>query len=86
MRPLWRRGGRGRPDGICGVAEPNGRIHRGQCAKLVKLARGKAVFHRAFDFVPDPFAALEELIDGEVDAECRMILLALLLPKPQGDE
>ena len=27
-----------------------------------------------------------ELIDGEVDAECRMILLALLLPKPQGDE
>ena len=27
-----------------------------------------------------------ELIDGEVDAECRMILLALLLPKPTGDE
>ncbi|WP_375382145.1 N-acetylmuramoyl-L-alanine amidase [uncultured Sphingomonas sp.] len=27
-----------------------------------------------------------ELIDGEVDAECRMILLALLLPRPQGDE
>ncbi len=27
-----------------------------------------------------------ELIDGEVDAECRMLLLALLLPKPQGDE
>ena len=27
-----------------------------------------------------------ELMDGEVDAECRMILLALLLPKPQGDE
>ena len=27
-----------------------------------------------------------ELIDGEVDAECRMILLALLLPKPQGDD
>jgi N-acetylmuramoyl-L-alanine amidase len=27
-----------------------------------------------------------ELIDGDVDAECRMILLALLLPKPQGDE
>lgn len=26
-----------------------------------------------------------ELIDGEVDAECRMLLLALLLPKPQGD-
>jgi len=27
-----------------------------------------------------------ELIDGEIDAECRKILLALLLPKPQGDE
>lgn len=27
-----------------------------------------------------------ELMDGEIDAECRMLLLALLLPKPQGDE
>ena len=26
-----------------------------------------------------------ELVDGEIDAECRMILLALLLPKPQGE-
>lgn len=26
-----------------------------------------------------------ELIDGEVDGECRCILLALLLPKPTGD-
>ncbi len=41
----------------------------------------------------DPMAAImafqrrfrPELIDGEVDAECRMILLALLLPKPPGD-
>ena len=44
--------------------------------------------------VADPMAAImafqrrfrPELIDGEVDAQCRMILLALLLPKPQGDE
>ncbi len=44
--------------------------------------------------VTDPMAAImafqrrfrPEMIDGEVDAECRMILLALLLPKPQGDE
>jgi N-acetylmuramoyl-L-alanine amidase len=44
--------------------------------------------------VTEPMAAImafqrrfrPELIDGEVDAECRMILLALLLPKPQGDE
>tara|TARA_B100000678_G_C18179649_1_gene490618 strand:- start:374 stop:1063 length:690 start_codon:yes stop_codon:yes gene_type:complete len=27
-----------------------------------------------------------ELVDGVVDAECRAILLALLLPKPQGDD
>ena len=26
-----------------------------------------------------------ELIDGEIDGDCRMILLALLLPRPQGD-
>lgn len=44
--------------------------------------------------VTDPMAAImafqrrfrPELIDGEVDAECRMILLALLLPKPTGDD
>jgi N-acetylmuramoyl-L-alanine amidase len=43
--------------------------------------------------VVEPMAAImafqrrfrPELIDGEVDAECRMILLALLLPRPQGD-
>ncbi|GAA0301154.1 N-acetylmuramoyl-L-alanine amidase [Sphingomonas oligophenolica] len=27
-----------------------------------------------------------ELLDGEIDGECRSILLALLLPKPQGDD
>lgn len=26
-----------------------------------------------------------EMIDGEIDGECRSLLLALLLPKPQGD-
>ena len=44
--------------------------------------------------VAEPMAAImafqrrfrPELIDGEVDAECRMILLALLLPKPTGDD
>jgi N-acetylmuramoyl-L-alanine amidase len=44
--------------------------------------------------VHEPMAAImafqrrfrPELIDGEIDAECRMILLALLLPKPQGDD
>lgn len=44
--------------------------------------------------VTDPVAAVTafqrrfrpELIDGEIDMECRCILLALLLPKPQGDD
>jgi N-acetylmuramoyl-L-alanine amidase len=44
--------------------------------------------------VTDPLAATvafqrrfrPELIDGTVDGECRAILLALLLPKPQGED
>ncbi len=44
--------------------------------------------------VTEPMAAImafqrrfrPDLIDGEIDAECRMILLALLLPRPRGDE
>ncbi len=44
--------------------------------------------------VADPLAAVvafqrrfrPELIDGEIDGECRAILLALLLPQPQGDD
>lgn len=43
--------------------------------------------------VREPLAAImafqrrfrPEMIDGEMDAECRMLLLALLLPQPQGD-
>ncbi len=27
-----------------------------------------------------------ELVDGDIDMECRCLLLALLLPKPQGDD
>lgn len=44
--------------------------------------------------IADPAAAVRafqrrfrpELIDGIIDGECRSILLALLLPKPQGDD
>ena len=44
--------------------------------------------------VEDPVAAVvafqrrfrPEMVDGVIDAECRCLLLALLLPKPQGDD
>jgi N-acetylmuramoyl-L-alanine amidase len=44
--------------------------------------------------VSDPLAAIiafqrrfrPELIDGTIDVECRCLLLALLLPKPQGED
>jgi N-acetylmuramoyl-L-alanine amidase len=44
--------------------------------------------------VADPLAAVvafqrrfrPELIDGTIDGECRALLLALLLPKPRGDD
>lgn len=44
--------------------------------------------------VAEPMAAImafqrrfrPELIDGEVDVECRMLLLALLLPRPRGND
>lgn len=50
--------------------------------------------HRFGYDIDDPRAAITafqrryrpEMIDGEVDAELRMILLALLLPRPQGDD
>jgi len=39
-----------------------GQIDQARCRELVKLANGKAVFHRAFDFLPNPTVVLEELI------------------------
>jgi copper homeostasis protein len=55
----------GGADGIAfGVLSPEGRIDGRRCRELVRQVGGReAVFHRAFDVTPDPFAALEELID-----------------------
>lgn len=37
-------------------------IDRERCREMVRIAPGASVFHRAFDFVHDPFASLDELI------------------------
>ncbi len=52
-------------DGIAfGVLTTTGEIDRERCKQLVRqIGDGQAVFHRAFDVTPDPFAALEQLID-----------------------
>jgi copper homeostasis protein len=51
-------------DGIVfGALTPKGRIDHAACARLVAVAGKRAVFHRAFDFLDNPFEALEELID-----------------------
>ncbi|MDB5310645.1 MAG: cutC [Gemmataceae bacterium] len=47
--------------GILQTADGVNRIDHERCRQLVHAAGGKAVFHRAFDFVADPPAALEEL-------------------------
>ena len=49
---------------VFGCLNDSGTIDRARTAMLVELARMRpTVFHRAFDVVPDPFKALEELID-----------------------
>ena len=52
-------------DGIAfGILTPNGTIDLERCRLIVKLAAGRQiVFHRAFDVVPDPLKALDQLID-----------------------
>lgn len=52
-------------DGIVfGILTTDGEVDVPRCAIMRKLAsEQEAVFHRAFDFVSDPFTALESIID-----------------------
>src|SRR5690348_14712712 len=52
-------------DGIAfGVLTEEGQIDVARCREVVKqIGPATAVFHRAFDFVREPMAALEQLID-----------------------
>jgi copper homeostasis protein len=47
---------------VFGVLTTNGRIDRRACERLATLAPGRAVFHRAFDFLKDQLQGVEELI------------------------
>ncbi len=52
-------------DGVVfGVLQADGKIDMGRTKRIRKLiGKRQAVFHRAFDVTPDPFRALEELVD-----------------------
>ncbi len=52
-------------DGIvCGILHDNGEIDIERTAALLRRTGNcQTVFHRAFDVTPDPFTALEQLID-----------------------
>ncbi|WP_169978831.1 copper homeostasis protein CutC [Tautonia rosea] len=53
---------------VLGVLRPDGTIDQERSGALIADARPMSVtFHRAFDQVPDPFEALETLIDLGVD-------------------
>lgn len=49
---------------VFGCLQPDGRVDIKRVRALVQLAgRKETVFHRAFDVTPDPYAALETLIE-----------------------
>ena len=49
---------------VFGILDERGRVDAARCGELRTLAADRqAVFHRAFDLVQDPLAALETLID-----------------------
>jgi copper homeostasis protein len=55
-------------EGVAGIAfgilTASGAVDLERCRRIQKLAAGlQIVFHRAFDVVPDPLAALDQLID-----------------------
>lgn len=47
-----------------GILTPSGTVDLERCGQIQKLCSGREViFHRAFDVVPDPLAALDRLVD-----------------------
>lgn len=53
---------------VLGILRPDGTIDKSRCRGLIELARPLSItFHRAFDMTPDPFAALDDLLELGVD-------------------
>jgi copper homeostasis protein len=49
---------------VFGALTADGKVDADRCRQLVKACgKREAVFHRAFDVTPDPFAALEQLVE-----------------------
>jgi copper homeostasis protein len=49
---------------VFGILKRDGRIDQRRAARIRRIiGKRQAVFHRAFDVTPDPFKALEQLID-----------------------
>jgi len=53
---------------VLGALRKDGRIDRVLCQRLIEAARPLSVtFHRAFDLTPDPFEALDSLLEMGID-------------------
>jgi copper homeostasis protein len=49
---------------VFGILRPDGRVDVERCRRILRrIGTHESVFHRAFDVTPDPFAALDEIVD-----------------------
>ena len=49
---------------VFGILKQDGSIDTERCRQIIELVNGREiVFHRAFDVIPEPFKALEQLIE-----------------------
>lgn len=81
---------------VLGMLLPDGRIDKDRMAQMISIARPMEVtFHRAFDMTPDPFVALDDLIElgvdrlltsgQEAEALAGVDLIAKLVARAQGN-
>ncbi len=69
---------------VIGILLPDGTIDVARTRELIELSRPMSVtFHRAFDLTPDPFRALDYLLDLQVD---RLLTSGQQVTAPKGAE